>query len=72
MHESKHYGNGRIMKSPPGSTDKVIDVKVKERVKRGVKAFIDRLGLEWFLEGGNHSPSFKVKTDVPFMHLRRP
>ncbi len=49
------------MKSPPGSTDKVIDVKVRERVKRGVNAFIDRLGLEWFLEGDGHRLSFKIK-----------
>jgi len=61
MHESKHYANGRIMKSPPGSTDKVIDVKVRERVKRGVNAFIDRLGLEWFLEGDGHRLNFKIK-----------
>ena len=49
------------MKSPPGSTDKVIDVNVRERVKRGVNAFIDRLGLEWFLEEDEHRPSFKIK-----------
>ena len=49
------------MKSPRESTDKVIDVKVRERVKREVGAFIDRLGLEWFLEGDVHRVSFKIK-----------
>jgi len=49
------------MKSPPGSTDKVIDVKVKERVKRRVRTFVDRLGLEWFFEGDDHPLSFKIK-----------
>jgi hypothetical protein len=49
------------MISPPGSTDNVIDVKVKERVKKGVGTFIDRLGLEWFLEGGGHRTNFKIK-----------
>ena len=49
------------MKSPPGSTNKVIDVKVRERVKRGVGTFIDRLGLEWFLEGSGRRLSFKIK-----------
>ncbi|UCD71991.1 MAG: hypothetical protein JSW70_03095 [Syntrophobacterales bacterium] len=41
--------------------DKVIDVKVRDRVKREVKAFIDRLGLEWFLEGDDDRLSFKIK-----------
>lgn len=50
-----------MMKSPPGSTDKVIDVTVRERVKRGVGTFIDRLGLEWFLEGSGYHLSFKIK-----------
>ena len=50
-----------MIKSPLGSADKVIDVKAKERVKGEVKAFIDRLGLEWFLEGDPDRPSFKIK-----------
>lgn len=50
-----------MMKSPPGSTNKVIDVKAKERVRKEVKAFIDRLGLEWFLEGRGHGLNFKIK-----------
>jgi hypothetical protein len=50
-----------MMKSPSTSTDKVIDVKVRDRVKREVKAFIDRLGLEWFLEGDDDRLSFKIK-----------
>jgi hypothetical protein len=41
--------------------DKVIDVKAKERVRREVKTFIDRLGLEWFLEGDSHRPNFRIK-----------
>jgi hypothetical protein len=41
--------------------NKVIDVKAKERVRREVKVFIDRLGLEWFLEGDRHRPSFRIK-----------
>ena len=41
--------------------DKVVDVKAKERVRREVKAFIDRLGLEWFLEGDSQLPSFRIK-----------
>jgi hypothetical protein len=41
--------------------DKVIDVKAKERVKKEVNAFIDRLGLEWFLEGNSHRPNFRIK-----------
>jgi hypothetical protein len=49
------------MKSSPGSTDKVIDVKARERLKRGVRTFIDRLGLEWFLEGNGDRLSFKIK-----------
>ena len=49
------------MKSPGGSTDKVINVKVRNRVKEGVRTFIDRLGLEWFLEGDGHRLSFKIK-----------
>ena len=49
------------MKSPRESTDKVIDVKVRDRVKKEVKAFIDRLGLEWFLEGDDYRTSFKIK-----------
>jgi len=49
------------MKSPLGSANKVIDVKAKERVKRGVRAFIDRLGLEWFLEGDTDHLSFKIE-----------
>jgi hypothetical protein len=50
-----------MIKSPLGSADKVIDVKAKERVKGEVKAFIDRLGLEWFLEGDPDRPNFKIK-----------
>ena len=50
-----------MMKSPLGATSNVIDVKARERVKREVKAFIDRLGLEWFLEGDGHRLSFKIK-----------
>lgn len=49
------------MKSSLRSMDKVIDVKAKERVRREVKVFIDRLGLEWFLEGDSHRPSFRIK-----------
>ena len=49
------------MKSSLRSMDKVIDVKAKERVRREVKVFIDRLGLEWFLEGDRHRPSFRIK-----------
>ncbi len=49
------------MNSPPGQTDKVIDVKVRERVKRGVETFINRLGLEWFLEGSRSRLSFRIK-----------
>ena len=49
------------MKSSLGSTDKVIDVKARERLKRGVRTFIDRLGLEWFLEGNGDRLSFKIK-----------
>ena len=49
------------MKSPPELMDKVIDVRVRERVKTGVRTFIDRLGLEWFLEGDGHRLSFKIK-----------
>jgi hypothetical protein len=49
------------MKSSLGSMNKVIDVKAKERVRREVKVFIDRLGLEWFLEGDRHRPSFRIK-----------
>ena len=48
------------MKSPSTSANKVIDVKAKERVKREVKAFIDRLGLEWFLEGRGDRLNFKI------------
>ncbi len=50
-----------MLKSPSPSTDKVTDVKVRNRVKREVKAFIDRLGLEWFLEGNDDRLSFKIK-----------
>jgi len=50
-----------MIKSPLGSADKVIDVKAKERVKSEVKVFIDRLGLEWFLEGDADRPNFKIK-----------
>jgi len=50
-----------MIKSPLGSADKVIDVKAKERVKSEVKVFIDRLGLEWFLEGSGDRLSFKIK-----------
>ena len=50
-----------MMKSPSGSANKVIDVKAKERVRREVKAFMDRLGLEWFLEGRGHRLNFKIK-----------
>jgi hypothetical protein len=50
-----------MMKSPSGSANKVIDVKAKERVKKEVKAFIDRLGLEWFLEGRGDRLNFKIK-----------
>lgn len=50
-----------MMKSPSGSANKVIDVKAKERVRREVKTFIDRLGLEWFLEGRGDRLNFKIK-----------
>ena len=51
-----------MIKSPLGSADKVIDVRTMERVKSEVQAFIDRLGLEWFLEGDSEDrPSFKIK-----------
>ena len=50
-----------MTKSPPDSTHKVIEVKVRDRVKREVNAFIDRLGLEWFLEGNSHRPDFRIK-----------
>jgi hypothetical protein len=49
------------MKSSLGSMNKVIDVKAKERVRKEVKVFIDRLGLEWFLEGDSHRPNFRIK-----------
>lgn len=49
------------MKSALGSTDKVIDVKVRERVKKRVGTFMDRLGLEWFLQGRGSRLSFKIK-----------
>jgi len=50
-----------LLKPPSPSTDKVTDVKVRDRVRREVKAFIDRLGLEWFLEGNDDRLSFKIK-----------
>lgn len=50
-----------MTKLPLGSADKVINVKVKERVRREVKAFMDRLGLEWFLEERGHRLNFKIK-----------
>lgn len=59
--KSKFRAYEMMMKSPSPSTDKVIDVKVRDRVKREVKAFIDRLGLEWFLEGDDDRLSFKIK-----------
>lgn len=34
---------------------------MRDRVKKGVRTFIDRLGLEWFLEGDGHTLSFKIK-----------
>ena len=49
------------MNSPSVSANKVIDVKAKECVRREVKAFIDRLGLEWFLEGRDDRLNFKIK-----------
>ena len=49
------------MKSTLRSKAKVIDVKARDRVKRAVRTFIDRLGLEWFLEGDGHRLSFKIK-----------
>jgi hypothetical protein len=49
------------MKSPSASPSNIIDVKAKERVRREVKAFIDRLGLEWFLEGSGDRLNFKIK-----------
>jgi len=61
IRESNYEAHGRIMKSSLGSTDKVIDVKARERLKRGVRTFIDRLGLEWFLEGNGDRLSFKIK-----------
>ena len=53
--------NRKVMKSSLRSMNKVIDVKAKERVRREVNAFIDRLGLEWFLEGDSQRPSFRIK-----------
>ena len=50
-----------IMKSPSESTNKVIDVKGRDCVRREVKAFIDRLGLQWFLEGDDDHLNFKIK-----------
>ncbi len=44
-----------------GTADKVIDVNAKERVRSEVRAFIDRLGLEWFLVGDADRPNFKIK-----------
>jgi hypothetical protein len=49
------------MKSPLGTASKVIDVKAKERVRREVRAFIDRLGLEWFLAAAGDRLDFKIK-----------
>ena len=51
----------KVEEVPLGSANKVIDVKAKERVKREVRAFIDTLGLEWFLEGDRDQMSFKIK-----------
>jgi len=59
--ELKHRAHGGIMKSTLGSKAKVIDVKARDRVKRAVGTFIDRLGLEWFLERDGHCLSFKIK-----------
>lgn len=49
------------MKSPSIRPNNVIDFKMRDRVKRGVGTFIDRLGLEWFLEGDGHTLSFKIR-----------
>ena len=61
IRKSKHWAYGRMMKLLSGSSNKVIDVKIRDRVKREVEAFIDRLGLEWFLEGDDYRSSFKIK-----------
>jgi hypothetical protein len=55
------YSSIKPMKSPSRSTHKVIDVKARERMRKGVRTFIDRLGLEWFLEGNGDRLSFKIK-----------
>ena len=39
----------------------VVDLKARERVKNGVSTFIERLGLEWFLEGDGYNLSFRIK-----------
>lgn len=49
------------MRSSTLSKNNVVDLKVRERVKNGVSTFIDRLGLEWFLEGDGPKLSFKIK-----------
>lgn len=49
------------MKPPSKPTNKIIDVKARDRVKREVKAFMDRLGLEWFLEGDGDRLTFRIK-----------
>ena len=50
-----------MMKSPATTPNNVIDLKMRDRVQKGVRTFIDRLGLEWFLEGDGHTLSFKIK-----------
>jgi hypothetical protein len=54
-------GHHCMMKPPLRTANKVIAVTAKERVKSEVKAFIDRLGLEWFLGGDSDRPNFKIK-----------
>jgi len=50
-----------MMKSPSIAPNNVIDLKTRDRVKKGVRTFIDRLGLEWFLEGDGYNLSFRIK-----------
>ena len=50
-----------MMKSPSIAPNNVIDLKMRDRVKKGVRTFVDRLGLEWFLEGDGLKLSFKIK-----------
>ncbi len=49
------------MRSSTVSSNNVIDLKMRDRVKKGVRTFIDRLGLEWFLEGDGYKLSFRIK-----------